>query len=178
MLRGPGDILHSSQPMSSKCRSSSSLIGELAAHAKNWLPVSYDLCNTTNWLEIIKAGPREQFASLANFSSMRSHRRTLDKFLDIFHTGNMVKRPGLGKRKRVTLPQIEASEQPEQQDELPDTQTSVSDPGDTATQLEDTDDLDEATQGSQSHGRYKKKRLVRMTDAQEDEMAEWLKNHR
>ena len=114
---------------------------------------------------------------------MRSHRRTLDKFLDIFHTRNMVKRPGLGKRKRVTLPQIEASEepeQPEQPDELPDTQASASDPGDTATQAtqpEDTDDLDEATQDSQSQGRFKKKRLVRMTDAQEDEMAEWLKNH-
>ena len=46
----------------------------------------------------------------------------------------MVKRPGLGKRKRVTLPKIEASQQreqperPEQQDELPDTQASVSDP--------------------------------------------------
>ena len=77
----------------------------------------------------------------------------------------MVKRPGLGKRKRVTLPQIEASEQSEQQDELPDTQASVSDPGDTATQAtqaEDTDDMDEASQDSQSHGRYKKKRLVRM----------------
>ena len=92
----------------------------------------------------------------------------------------MVKRPELGKRKRVTLPQIEALEQPEQQDEVPDTQASVSDPGVTATQAtqaEDTDDLDEATQDSQYRGRYKKKRLVRMTDAQEDEMAEWLKNH-
>ena len=107
----------------------------------------------TNWLETIKAGPGEQFASLANFSSMRSHRQTFDNFLDIFHTRNMVKRPGLGKRKRVTLPQIEAPEQPEQQDELPDTQASVSDPGDTATQPEDTDNLDEATQDSQSHGR-------------------------
>ena len=70
---------------------------------------------------------------------MCSHRSTLDKFLDIFHTRNMVKRPGLEKRKRVTLPQIEASEepeqpeQPEQPDELPDTQASASDPGDTAT---------------------------------------------
>ena len=51
----------------------------------------------------------------------------------------MVKRPGLGKRKRVTLPPIEASEepeqpeQPEQPDELPATQASASDPGDTAT---------------------------------------------
>ena len=85
---------------------------------------------------------------------MRSHQRTLGNFLDIFHTRNMVKRPGLGKRKRVTLPQIEASEQPEQpeqQDELPDTQASVSDPGDTTTQApqpENTDDLDEATQDS------------------------------
>ena len=114
---------------------------------------------------------------------MRSHRRTLDNFLNIFHTTNMVKRPGLGKRKRVTLPQTEASkqpEQPEQPHELPDTQTSAADSGDTATQAtqpEDIDDLDEATQDSQSKGRYKKKRLVRMTDAQEDEMAEWLKNH-
>ena len=92
----------------------------------------------------------------------------------------MVKRPGLGKRKRVILPQTEASEQPEQPDELPDTQASASDPGDTAsqaTQPEDTDDLAEATQDSQSQGRYNKTRLVRMTDAQEDEMAEWLKNH-
>ena len=143
--------------MRSECRSSLSLIGELAAHAKNWLPISYDL--------------------------RRSHRRTLDKFLDIFHTRNMVKRPGLGKRKRVTLPLIEASEepeQPEQPDELPATQASASDPGDTAThatQPEDTDDLEEATQHSQSQGRFKKKRLVRMTDGQEDEMAEWLKNH-
>ena len=67
-----------------------------------------------------------------------------------------------------------------QPDELPDTQASVSDPGDTATQAtkaEDTDDLDDATQDSQSHRRYKKKRLVRMTDGQEDEMAEWLSNH-
>ena len=90
----------------------------------------------------------------------------------------MVKRPGLGKRKRVTLPQIEASEepeQPEQPDELSDTQASASDPG--YSHPEDTDDLDEATQDSQSQGRFKKKRLVRMTDAQEDEMAEWLKNH-
>ena len=95
----------------------------------------------------------------------------------------MVKRPGLGKRKRVTLPPVEASEepeQPEQPDELPATQASSSDPGDTATlatQPEDTDDLEEATQDSQSQGRFKKKRLVRMTDGQEDEMAEWLKNH-
>ena len=95
----------------------------------------------------------------------------------------MVKRPGLGKRKRVTLPQIEASEepeQPEQPEEVPDTQASASDPGDTATQAtqpEDTDDLDDATQESQSQGRFKKKRLVRMTDAQEDEMAQWLQNH-
>ena len=99
----------------------------------------------------------------------------MDKFLDIFHTRNA---PGLGKR--VTLPQIEASEQPEQPDELPNTQASASDPGDTATQAtqpEDTDDLDEATQDSQSQGRYKKMRLVRMTDAQKDEMAEWLKNY-
>ena len=111
---------------------------------------------------------------------MRSHRQTLDKFLDIFHTRNMVKRPGLGKRKGVTLPQTEALEQPEQPDKLPDTQASASDPGDTArqaTQPEDTDDLDEATEDSQGQGRFKKKRLVRMTDAQEDEMAEWLKNH-
>ena len=95
----------------------------------------------------------------------------------------MVKRPGLGKRKRVTLPPVEASEepeQPEQPDELPATQASSSDPGDTATlatQPEDTDDLEEATQDSQSQGRFKKKRLVIMTDGQEDEMAEWLKNH-
>ena len=68
---------------------------------------------------------REQLSSLVNFSSMRTHRRSLHKFLDIFHTRNMVKRPGLGKRKRVTLPPVEASEepeQPEQPDELP-TQT-------------------------------------------------------
>ena len=95
----------------------------------------------------------------------------------------MVKRPGLGKRKRVTLPPVEASEepeQPEQPDELPATQASASEPGDTATQAtqpDDTDDLEEATQDSQSQGRFKKKRLVRMTDGQEDEMAEWLKNH-
>ena len=85
----------------------------------------------------------------------------------------MVKRPGLGKRKRVTLPQMESSDQPEQPDELPDTQAS--DPGDPAnqgTQPEDTKESEEPT-----HGRYKKKRLVRMTDTQEDEMAQWLKNH-
>ena len=90
----------------------------------------------------------------------------------------MVKRPGLGERERVTQPQSEAAdqpEQPEQPDELPDTQAL--DPWDTATQPEDTDELEEATQDSQSHGRYKKKRLVRMTDAKEDEIAEWLKNH-
>ena len=88
-----------------------------------------------------------------------------------------MKRPGLGKRKRVTLPQVEGSDQPEQQpeqpDELPDTQAS--DPGDTATQAtqpDDTEELEEPT-----HERYKKKRLVRMTDAQEDEMAQWLTNH-
>ena len=87
----------------------------------------------------------------------------------------MVKRPGLGKRKRVTLPQMESSDQPEQDeqpDELPDTQAS--DPGDPATQgtqPEDTEELEEPT-----HGKCKKKRLVRMTDAQEDEMAQWLKN--
>ena len=92
----------------------------------------------------------------------------------------MVTRPGLGKRKRVTQPQSEAADQPEQSeqpDELPDTQAS--DPRDTATrapQPEDTEELEEATQDSQSHGRYKK-RLVRMTDAQENVMAEWLKNH-
>ena len=106
-----------------------------------------------NWLETIKAGPREQLSSLANFSSTRTHRRTLDKFLDIFHTRNMVKRPGLGKRKRVILPPIEASE-------------------------ENLNSLNsqKATQDSQTQGRFKK-RLVRMTDGQEDEMAEWLKNH-
>ena len=90
----------------------------------------------------------------------------------------MVKRPELGKRKRVTQPPSEAADQPEQPDEVPDTQAS--DPGDTATQAiqpEDTEELKEATQDSQSHGRYKKKRLVRMTDAQEDEIAEWPKNH-
>ena len=90
----------------------------------------------------------------------------------------MVKRPGLGKRKRVTQPQSEAADQPEQPDEMPDTQAS--DPEDTdtqATQAEDTEELEEASQDSQSHGRYKKKRLVRMTDAQEDKMVEWLKNH-
>ena len=96
----------------------------------------------------------------------------------------MVKRPRLGKRKRVTLPPVEASEepeQPEQPDELPATQASASEPGDTATQAtqpDDTDDLEEATQDSQSQGRFKKKRLVRMTDGQEDEMAEWLKNRK
>ena len=107
---------------------------------------------------------------------MRTHRRTLDKFLDIFHTRNMVKRPGLGKRKRVTLPPVEASEepeQPEQPDELPATQASASGSGDTATQAtqpDNTDDLEEATEDSQTQGRFKKKRLVRMTDGQEDEM--------
>ena len=43
----------------------------------------------------------------------------------------MVKRPGLGKRKRYTQPKSEAADQPEQPDKLPDTQAS--DPGDTAT---------------------------------------------
>ena len=84
-----------------------------------------------------------------------------------------MKRPALGKRKRVTPPPSEA-DQPDQPDELPDTQPS--DPGDTATQPEDTEELEEATQDNQSHGEYKK-RLMRMTDAQEDEMAKWLKNH-
>ena len=93
----------------------------------------------------------------------------------------MVKRPGLGKRKRVTLPPVEASEepeQPEQPDELPATQASSSDPGDTATlatQPEDTDDLEEATQDSQSQGRFKKKRLVRMTDGKR---MRWLSGSR
>ena len=41
----------------------------------------------------------------------------------------MVKRPGLGKIK-VTRPHSEAADQPEQPDELPDTQAS--DPRDTA----------------------------------------------
>ena len=100
-------------------------------------------------------------------------------FGNISKTRNMVKRPRLGKRKRVTLPQMESSDQPEQPeqaeqpDELPDTQAS--DPGDPATQgtqPEDTEESEEPT-----HGRYKKKRLVRMTDAQEDEMAQLLKNH-
>ena len=51
MLRGPGDIRRSSQPMRSECRSSSSVIGELTAHAKNWLPISYDLrrLRRTGW---------------------------------------------------------------------------------------------------------------------------------
>ena len=47
----------------------------------------------------------------------------------------MVKRRGLGKRKRITQPQSEAAHQPElpkQPDDLPGTQAS--DPGDTATQ--------------------------------------------
>ena len=35
----------------------------------------------------------------------------------------------------------------------------------------------EGTQEAQSQGRFKKKRLVRMTDGQEDEMAQWLMNH-
>ena len=106
-----------------------------------------------NWLETIKAGLREQLSSLANFSSMHTNRRTLDKFLDIFHTRNMVKRPGLGKRKRVTLPPIEASEdpeqpeQPEQPDELPATQASASDTGDTATQATQPDDTDDFGRG-------------------------------
>ena len=55
----------------------------------------------------------------------------------------MVKRPGLGKRKRVTLPPVEASEepeQPEQPDELPATQASSSNPGDTATQATQPED--------------------------------------
>ena len=65
-------------------------------------------------------------------------------FFEIFLSRNMVKRPGLGKRNRVTQPQSEAADQPEQPDELPDTQAS--DPGDTATQPEDTEELEEATQ--------------------------------
>ena len=95
----------------------------------------------------------------------------------------MVKRPGLGKRKRVTLPPVEASgepEQPEQPDELSCHSSFIIRPrgySHSGTQPEDTDDLEEATQDSQSQGRFKKKRLVRMTDGQEDEMAEWLKNH-
>ena len=85
----------------------------------------------------------------------------------------MVKRPGLGKRKRVTLSQMESSDQAEQPDELPDTQAS--NPGDPATQPTQPEDTEESEEPT--HGRYKKKRLVRMTDAQEDEMAQWLKNH-
>ena len=106
------------------------------------------------------------FTPLTNFSFLCLHRQRLDYFLEIFFNRNMMKKPGLGKRKRVTQSQSEAEDQPEQpekQDELPDTQAS--DPGDTA------------TQATQSHRRYKKKRLVRMTDAQEDKMAEWLQNH-
>ena len=64
----------------------------------------------------------------------------------------MVKRPGLGKRKRVR-----------------------SDPGDPATQATQAEDKEESEEPT--HGRYKKKRLVRMTDAPEDEMAQWLQNH-
>ena len=97
-------------------------------------------------------------------------------FGNISKTGNMVKRLGLGKRKRVTLPQMESSdqpEQPEQPDELPDTQAS--DPGDPATQATQADDTEESEEPT--HGRCKKKRLVRMTVAQEDKMAQWLKNH-
>ena len=41
VLRGPGDIRRSSQPMSNECRSNSSLIGKLTAHAKNWLPIIF-----------------------------------------------------------------------------------------------------------------------------------------
>ena len=79
----------------------------------------------------------------------------------------MVKRPGLGKRKRVTLPQMESSDQPEQPeqaeqpDELPETQAS--DPGDPATQATQPEDTEESEEPT--HGRYKKKRVVRMTDA-------------
>ena len=88
----------------------------------------------------------------------------------------MVKTPGLGNRKRVTAPTPQPDvEQPETQAQgLPDTQ----DIPDLATQpVEDTEDLVEGTQDSQPQGRFKKKRLVRMTDAQKDEMAEWLQNH-
>ena len=63
-------------------------------------------------------------------------------FGNISKTRNMVKRPGLGKRKRVTLSQMESSDQPEQpeqaeqSDEFPDTQASdprgSSHPGNTA----------------------------------------------
>ena len=68
---------------------------------------------------------------------------------------------------------MESSDQPEQPDELPDTQAS--DPGDPATQATQAEDTEESEEPT--HGRYKKKRLVRMKDAQEDEMAQWLKNH-
>ena len=71
-------------------------------------------------------------------------------FGNISKTGNMVKRSGLGKRKRVTLPQMESSDQPEQPDELPDTQAS--DPGDPATQATQAEDTEES--GEPTHGRY------------------------
>ena len=90
----------------------------------------------------------------------------------------MVKRPGLGKRKRVSTPtpQPEVEEPEPQPDELPETQST--DIPDLASQAADDDDMVEGTQEALSQGRFKKKRLVRMTDAQEDdEMAQWLQNH-
>ena len=43
MPQTPGDIRHHSQSMSNEHRSRSSLIGELATHLKNWLPISFDI---------------------------------------------------------------------------------------------------------------------------------------
>ena len=92
----------------------------------------------------------------------------------------MVKRPGLGKRKRVststTHPETTEAEEPETQpQEFPETQSDIPDLASQA--APDDDDMVEGTQETQSQGRFKKKRLVRLTDAQEDEMAQWLQSH-
>ena len=100
------------------------------------------------------------------------------KLLKLFKSLKMVKRPGLGKLKRVSTPtpQPEVEEPEPQAQELPETQST--DIPDLASQAADEqEDLVEGTQEGQTQGRFKKKRLVRMTDAQEDEMAEWLQNH-
>ena len=86
----------------------------------------------------------------------------------------MVKRQGLAKRKRAPTPQPDTreAEEPETQ-ELPETQPDMPD---LASQAADDEDM-EGAQEAQSQGRFKKKRLVRLTDSQEDDMAQWLLNH-
>ena len=89
----------------------------------------------------------------------------------------MVKRQGLAKRKRAPTPQPDTreAEEPETQ-ELPETQPDIPDLASQAADDEDMEGAQEA-QEAQSQGRFKKKRLVRLTDSQEDDMAQWLLNH-